>query len=98
MENYSPNGNERFKKWSLNSALAFLIIWTILFTVGVLGSIKYLKSGDNVGVLLDVANTFLGIIGIVLGCHIIRAVDARLISESRASLGSLDAPKSIVTL
>ena len=82
MESSSTVLDKKFEKWSLNWALAFLIIMTVLLSVGVLGTIKYLKSGDDVGAFLDIANTFIGGVGIILGCRIIQTVVRRLVSES----------------
>ena len=84
MQHTSPIPDERFKKWSLNSALALLISSTVLCTIGALATIKYLKSGDDVGVWLGVANTLFGLVGTILGCQIIQAVVRRLAAKSRA--------------
>ena len=58
-------------------------MWTALFTAGVLGAVKYLKSGDELGAILDLANATFGLIGIILGCRVIQAVVRRLVAESR---------------
>jgi len=86
MRMMSASFTQRFGKTGLGVAIFWAVMAGIYLGIGLCQIIKYAKSGDGVGEVLGIANSGLALSQIMLGTQTIRAVVARLISESRISL------------
>jgi hypothetical protein len=75
MERISRHFDRVSKQWSRNSAIAFIVIFSITFCLSVFGIVDYLRFGNLIGLWIGSLNCAVSVFNILIGTQILRGVD-----------------------
>jgi len=74
------------RRYTLNWAIATVVLWTAYFCIGFAQLAKYFRGHDTFYLFVGSFNMFFGFVGVYLGWQITHAVARRMTAQSRTDL------------